>query len=461
MAERDAQIASLSQVVTERDGQMASLTYKLGEAHAEQDNLKDTLAVIYASRSWKVTRPLRYLQRLIRRRKDVAKGLLQVSSRFINSLRQYGLVGTANRVMYRSGLQKRRYSDLLKAPKPYDSRSSRDARPRKTTLVSMLKNEKNIIEAFAGHVLSMFDRVIFIDHQSTDGTQSYLKHLASVYPQLEVYVFDEEGYYQSEVMTWVVTKLIGAEDDGWVFFLDADEFLPFHSREEFETELGNYALFPVISMPWLNLVPLEMVGGNVKDERFLKPAKTAIHHKIAFQPILIPFDEYVIAQGNHALLIGENFRQQFPSEEAFAIYHLPIRTKSQLRDKIRYGIEAYKKMGSDRERGLGVHWDEINQLITKNGITDELMVDMVVRYGEPLSPPYGKSIIELRNRGYFEIKLDLCMEDALPKFDSSMEAEEIKRSRVDDAQERLFLTSKRGMHIVLNAETNTLRFQAG
>ena len=334
-----------------------------------------------------------------------------------------------------------------------------ESRPQPLTLVSMLKNEKDIIEIFAGHALGMFDRVIVVDHQSTDGTQEYLQRLADVHPQVEAFLFDEEGYYQSEVMTWVVTKLIGAEYDGWVFFLDADEFLPFSSRSEFDLELAKYSVFPVISMPWLNLVPLSMEVRGAKNEKFLKPRKTAVHHKVAFQPRLIPFDEFVVAQGNHALLIGEHFRRAFPAKEAFPLYHLPIRTKSQLVDKIRHGVEAYKKMGPDREKGLGAHWDAISHLISKNGVTDELMIDIIVRYGEPLAPPYGKSITELEQQGYSEIALNLSTAQGLPKIVDCVGAKESQHPNVVEPQSRSSTLSRRGMRITLDTGKNILRFQ--
>jgi glycosyltransferase involved in cell wall biosynthesis len=459
MTERDGQIASLNQAMTERDGQIASLSQAVTERDGQIAGLVHQLKLIQSSKSWALTRPLRYLQRLTQKGKIIAQAQFQGLSTIMKSIRQYGLIQTTTLAVHRVGLSRnRRYSKLTEPRKTFGPKTLRDSRPRKITVVSMLKNEKNIIETFAAHALAMFDRVIFIDHRSTDGTQEYLQHLASVYPQVEVFVFDEEGYYQSEAMTWVVTKLIGAEDDGWVFFLDSDEFLPFSSRLEFEAELERHAAFPVISLPWLNLVPLQMEGVWTKRGKFLKPSKPAAHHKIAFQPSLIPFDEFAVAQGNHALLIGRHFRHPFPAEEAFSIYHLPVRTKSQLRDKIRHGVEAYKKMGSDRERGLGVHWDEINDLIGNNGITDEIMIDIIVRYGEPLSPPYGKSIKELRNQGYSEIELNVCVAQDLPKLVDFVRAEKINHSNLTERHVQIGATSKRGMRIMLDAEKSTLRF---
>jgi hypothetical protein len=115
-------------------------------------------------------------------------------------------------------------------------------------------------------------------------------------------------------------------------------------------------------------------------------------------------------------------------------------------------------MGSDRERGLWVHWDEINDLIGNNGITDEIMIDIIVRYGEPLSPPYGKSIKELRNQGYSEIELNVCVAQDLPKLVDFVRAEKINHSNLTERHVQIGATSKRGMRIMLDAEKSTLRF---
>src|SRR5690606_22679174 len=119
---------------------------------------------------------------------------------------------------------------------------------------------------------------------SSDGSREYIRLLSEKYPNIECYFFDEPGYYQSELMTWVTQNLVDQETPGWVFFLDADEFLPFRSKEEFDRKLSELDSFPVISMPWLNLVPLDMESGDVISQFFLEPPQPSCHHKIAFQP---------------------------------------------------------------------------------------------------------------------------------------------------------------------------------
>jgi hypothetical protein len=288
---------------------------------------------------------------------------------------------------------------------------------KKTTLISMIRNEKGILETFCAHASSLFDRVILIDHLSSDGTREYIKLLSEKCSNIEHYCFDDPGYYQSELMSWAASQLVDNKMPGWVFFLDADEFLPFKSKEEFDRKLLQFSRFPVISMPWINLVPLDMESGRVIGGFFLKPPTPSPFRKIAFQPSRIPSDEYFISQGNHDLFMGSRALSiRVPARNSFPIYHLPIRTKRQLREKIRYGIEAYQRMGSDRQRTDGFHWYEIHRIIENTHLTNEMMAGIAARYSDALQPPYERSFDELLKDGYSEIQMEISCSEAMIPF---------------------------------------------
>jgi hypothetical protein len=283
-----------------------------------------------------------------------------------------------------------------------------DQAKKKTTLISMIRNESEIMETFTGHALALFDRVILIDHLSTDGTGEYIALLSEKHPEIEYYCFDEPGYYQSDLMTWASKTLVDNQKPGWVFFLDADEFLPFESKEAFDRELSEFASFPVISMPWLNLVPLDMESGRVINQLFLKPGQASNHHKVAFQPNRILMDSYFIAQGNHSVYMGNrSLKIKIPAKRSFSIYHMPIRTKQQLREKILCGVESYRRMGSDRRQKNGFHWDQIHRIMVDSDLTTEMMAGIVVQYSDTMQRPYERGIDELREDGYKELRLQV------------------------------------------------------
>ncbi len=259
---------------------------------------------------------------------------------------------------------------------------------KKTTLISMIRDEKGILETFCAHALSLFDRIILIDHLSSDGTREYIKLLSEKHPNIEYYFFEEPGYYQAELMTWAAKNLVNNKAPGWVFILDADEFLPFKSKEEFDRKLSQLGSLPVIFMPWLNLVPLDMESGRVINQFFLKPPKPSRHRKIAFQPSLIPSS------------------------------HLPIRTKRQLQKKILNGVKSYRHMDRDRNGKIGSHWDEIHQIMEDTSLTNEMMAGIAAQYSDTLHPPYERSLDELRKEGYSELRMEICFSRPMISFDS-------------------------------------------
>jgi hypothetical protein len=105
-----------------------------------------------------------------------------------------------------------------------------------------------------------------------------------------------------------------------------------------------------------------------------------------------------------------------PAKNSFPIYHLPIRTKSQLREKIHYGVEAYQRMGSDRQRTDGFHWYEIHRIIKNTRLTNEMMTGIAARYSDALQPPYERSFDELLKNGYSEIRMEICCSKAMIPF---------------------------------------------
>jgi hypothetical protein len=234
---------------------------------------------------------------------------------------------------------------------------------------------------------------------------------------MEYYLFDEPGLYQSELMTWVARNLVNNEMPGWIFFLDADEFLPFKSKEDFDRRLLELDSFPLIVMPWLNLVPLDMESGGIVEAFFLKPPIPSPLRKIAFQPNLIAPEDYVVGHGNHVLVkVNKRGKKKFSKKSAFPIYHVPIRTKQQLRQKIMRGVESFGRMGSDRADKTGFHWDEIYRIMETRSLTNEMMAGIVARYGEPLGAPYERGLDQLRTEGYIEMKMDVCFSPLMFSF---------------------------------------------
>ena len=216
-------------------------------------------------------------------------------------------------------------------------------------------------------------------------------------------------------MTWAVKNIDVCVSADWVFLIDADEVLPFSSRFEFDQALETYVSSPIIEMAWKNLVPEEYSSTAIMARRYLESKPSTVYHKIAYQPSLIPVSDYMIAQGNHAVLAG-GYGKELPSKPAFSIYHIPIRSKNQLDFKIKQGTAAYSMMGKERNKSLGSHWFDISNHIDKYGMSDELLNGMAYRYGQPIDVNnINISNDKLLELGCKRIKLDYAYE-SLPEI---------------------------------------------
>jgi hypothetical protein len=71
----------------------------------------------------------------------------------------------------------------------------------KTALVSVVRNEADIIEVFVRHHAKLFDKLFIIDHRSTDGTSDILRALAKEGLPVEVTQGDAPYHAQGEVIT--------------------------------------------------------------------------------------------------------------------------------------------------------------------------------------------------------------------------------------------------------------------
>jgi predicted O-methyltransferase YrrM len=284
-------------------------------------------------------------------------------------------------------------------------------RPR-TTVVAMVKNEADIIRTFTRHVLGLFDDIVIVDHGSDDGTAEYLDTLATVNRRVEVLTLTEPSYIQSVTMTHILQDRPQARDADWVFFLDADEFLPFRNRDEFHDALARFSRCPVLSMAWQNLIPETYWDGDAaftKEDRFFVAPVPSPYCKIALQPARVSLDCVVVAQGNHSLLHTQNGLPIQAFEADFPLLHLPVRSVDQLLLKLNQGVLAYQKIGSNRDKGQGTHWYQMKKATEDEALTPDHLNAVAARYSEDKPDLRPVSLSTLSDWGYKPVSYDLAV----------------------------------------------------
>lgn len=96
---------------------------------------------------------------------------------------------------------------------------------KKIVVITMVKNEEDIIESFIRHSMTFADELILIDHDSIDRTSEILYSLSDEYNNLFVKKYTEFEYSQSECMTALMKEAFCEYNADIVVPLDADEFL--------------------------------------------------------------------------------------------------------------------------------------------------------------------------------------------------------------------------------------------
>jgi hypothetical protein len=256
----------------------------------------------------------------------------------------------------------------------------------RTGVVSMVKNEGDIIRIFAAHLLQMFDEIIFIDHQSQDDTKDVLQALAAQHPNIHLYELQEPGYIQDIVSNHILRNSDVLQDVDWMMFLDADEFLPFADKSEFKSFLADQSAHPIISFRWKNLIPAnywEYQVSDLKSHEFFVPEQLSPYTKVALQPAKLATQDYWVNQGNHSVSRAKGMDPMPVHDTGATLFHLPIRSANQLAIKLNQGVLSYLRRRTGNSSSVeGQHWFEILDKLSKEGtIRPELLNGVVRDYG--------------------------------------------------------------------------------
>jgi Glycosyl transferase family 2 len=85
-------------------------------------------------------------------------------------------------------------------------------------LVSMIRNEADILGQFLLHCAEVFDQIIIVDHNSTDNSDKVIQSFQLKGMALTKFNFRYRGYYQSLIST-EVSKRCFDEGADWFFSL--------------------------------------------------------------------------------------------------------------------------------------------------------------------------------------------------------------------------------------------------
>jgi hypothetical protein len=254
---------------------------------------------------------------------------------------------------------------------------------KKMALVSMVRNESDIIELFLKINLRVFDHAFIIDHCSQDGTIEILKKLKYKIPKIEIFSYGKIEYHQSEVMTKMVRMVARKNIFDYIVPLDADEFIYPNDHKNIRAILDEQLQTNEAGLiPWETYVPISSNYFSSASPIFTCFKKRTREPEQFFKVIL--GNEYAkdcnLSMGNHSAI-----SRIFPSKNrlipGIKVQHTPVRSSQQMISKVLLGsyTNALRKNRSNHECS---HWDNLADTIRKNNfqIDHEQLLSMALNY---------------------------------------------------------------------------------
>ena len=235
--------------------------------------------------------------------------------------------------------------------------------------IARVKNEADLIEAFVRHTCCHFDRLIIIDHASTDDTPAILTSLVDEGLPLEVQrssVFEPQGVALTRLMRRAFSDL----DADWVVPLDADEFIEVAGGELLR-ERKQVSGTGTLELFWENFM---YVPGSADDldptQRMLwrspdrsELPKVAVPRAIGVDPKIVIYEGSHFVARNGAIVRGR------PAQD-LVLCHFPIRSLDQYRSKVIIGTLRYIISPSSDKYTWGWHYRQAYDLIINDRLAE-------------------------------------------------------------------------------------------
>jgi hypothetical protein len=248
--------------------------------------------------------------------------------------------------------------------------------------VAMVRNEVDIIEAFARHNLAFVDGLAMLDHRSTDGTYEVLGALqAEGLPVARLRTFDT-AFFKGSHVSALARECFTRTGADFVFALDADEFICAPSRAALE---GSLAQVPPVSHGlhrWRSYVPTSFDGRfGPHCLRFRMREEPIPRYKVIIRRLFAERPHEMVSEGNHRIVdirARQGGAHHLIAPDALCLAHCPVRSAKQLSSKARLGYEARLAAANGApDPGMSFHWREICEDLDRGVELDESRLRLI------------------------------------------------------------------------------------
>ena len=212
----------------------------------------------------------------------------------------------------------------------------------KIAVVSMVKNEEDIVESFARHACSFADFLLIANHQSSDRTKQILESLQSENLPIQIVDLEDQAYDHSTVMTDLMRQSLDRDFD-IILPMDADEFLiqSNGNSQSLRQALQNLDPEKCYTMQWKWF---EIIEPEIHADRFILSRDFLIDSQPTFGPktciggkIAKRLDLRIMKGGHHPLLPNGDIPPQDEIGSGIFSAHFPKRSVGQILSKTMIG----------------------------------------------------------------------------------------------------------------------------
>ncbi len=251
---------------------------------------------------------------------------------------------------------------------------------QKIWAVSIVKNERDIIESFCRYTLSWCDGLLIRDDGSADNTKEIINMLMQEGLRIKVIKTPVSrtggfGPCKTEALNGLARQAFEEYGADWAVPLDADEFIfcPDYSnpRAQLEQMDGSvehrfYSRTYIFENPPSDdsvFLPFQFQS-FLRNPREGRMAKTILSKKLYFER------NARIATGHHHLAYASKPQPQIEFTDRLASAHFPFRSTEQMLAKVIVGELNYK--ASPGRNNCGLHWNLMYNAIKNQAVDAKL-----------------------------------------------------------------------------------------
>jgi len=287
----------------------------------------------------------------------------------------------------------------------------------KLAVISMIRDEADIIRPFLRHLAALFDLVFLLDQRSSDGTSEIIRRACAALPGWSHWNMDFAGRHQKEVTTAFMARAFEAGADA-VFLLDCDEFVEVRDRADLEmaaARMNEQAALGVFK--WRTCLPLQFERWQFDPSEVIWLADRASRYK----KIAIPRSLFQslpglrVRQGSHGAVDvdGNPIRDHV---RLGRFLHLPVRSRQQFLQKV--FISAIANLAKNNPMtSEGGHKRRLLEVIAGRELSEMALTSIAAQFPMLHAPPeWWSEPAELVRAGFAQGRMKVPFADlALPE----------------------------------------------